>query len=168
VVQDRPTGVLTCYRTRHKLGAYLDGALDERATRSAERHLSSCATCQGEVGQLRRIKQALAETAVPEPDWTGFWPGVVRGIERERHAPSPALPRRRVRALSPRWAVGGAAIASLAFAFVLWQGARGPAPAEAGVLVSAAATEHPRGSVMVYTPPERDIVVVWVFDDPDD
>ena len=157
--------MLTCSRTRRKLGAYLDGALEERDARSAERHLSSCATCQGEVGQLRRLKQALAQTAaVPEPDWTGFWPGVVRGIERQGVAPQP---RRRAFALSPRWAVGGAALASLVVALVLWQGARGPVTAEADVLVNSAASDNPRASVMVYTTPERDLAVVWVFDDPD-
>ena len=61
--------------------------------------------------------------------------------------------------------MGGAAVAALALAFVSWQGARGPVPAEAGVLVSSADTEHPTATVMVYTPPDRDMAVVWLFDD---
>ena len=98
-----------------------------------------------------------------EPDWTGFWPGIVRGIEDERHRVVPASPRPAWR-LWPQWAMGGAAVAALALSLVVWQGARGPVPAEAGVLVHSANTEHPGGSVMVYTPPDQNMAVVWVFD----
>jgi anti-sigma factor RsiW len=163
-VVGRPTDVLTCYRTRRRLGAYLDGALGEDVAHSTERHLSGCTTCQGEAAELRRVKVLVLEaSAVPEPDWTGFWPGVVRGIEDARRGAAPARPRRVLRFWS-QWAVGGAAIAALALALVFWQGARGPVPAEAGVLVNAAATEHPGATVMVYAPPEQDLAVVWIFD----
>ena len=64
----------------------------------------------------------------------------------------------------PQWAMGGAVVAAVAVALVFWQGTRGPVPAEAGVRVHAAATDHPGATVMVYTPPEQDIAVVWVFD----
>jgi len=162
-VVGRPTDVLTCYRARRRLGAYLDGALGEGDVRWTERHLATCVTCQGEVGQLRRVKALVAEaSAVAEPDWTGFWPGIVRGIEDERRAVAPA-PTRRAWRLWPQWAVGGAALAAVLLALVLWQG-RVPFPGEAGVLVNAANTEHPGATVMVYAPPEKDLAVVWVFD----
>ena len=155
--------MLTCYRTRRRLGAYLDGALDDVQTRAAERHLTGCATCQAEVAQLRRLKTLVAEvSAVPEPDWTGFFPGIVRGIEDERRAV--AAPQRHARRLWPQWAVGGAAVATAALAFVFWQGGRVPPAAEAAVQVHAANTENPGGTVMVYTPAEKDLAVVWVFD----
>jgi anti-sigma factor RsiW len=157
-VLGRPTDVLTCYRTRRQLGAYLDGALGPDGVRLTERHLSSCATCQGEIGQLRRVKRALAESAaVPEPDWTGFFPGIVRGIAQQRVTPAPAR-RRPAFAFWPQWAL----------AFVIWQGGRVPVAAEAGVHVAAATTEHPSATVMVYTPPEKDLAVVWVFDSDSD
>jgi anti-sigma factor RsiW len=160
----RPTDVLTCYRARRRLGAYLDGALGSDDARWTERHLATCAGCQVEAAELRRIKTLVAEAAaVPEPDWTGFFPGIVRGIEDERRAAAPA-PTRRVRRFWPQWAVGGAALASVALALVLWQGGRVPTVAEAGVLINAATTEHPEGTVMVYTSPEKDLAVVWVFD----
>ncbi len=158
----RPTGVLTCSRARRRLGAYLDGALDASDARWTEHHLAACGACQGEAGQLRRVKALVAGvSAVPEPDWTGFWPGIVRGIEDERHR-APARPRQAWR-LSPQWAMGGAAVVAIALSLIVWQGARGPVPAEAGVQVSAASTEHPGATVMVYTP-DRDTAVVWVFD----
>ena len=160
----RPTDVLTCYRVRRRLGAYLDGALPAGEARWTEQHVTACASCQHEVGQIRRVKTLVARaSAVPEPDWTGFWPGIVRGIEDERRRVVPA-PRQPAWRLWPQWAMGGAAVATLALSLVVWQGARGPLPAEAGVLVNSANTEHPGGSVMVYTPPDQNMAVVWVFD----
>jgi predicted anti-sigma-YlaC factor YlaD len=160
----RPTGVLTCYRARRRLGAYLDGALGEADTRWVDRHLSTCSDCQGEIGQLRRVKALVVEAAaVPEPDWTGFFPGIVRGIEAERHRVEPARARRSW-SLWPRWAMGGAAVAALALSFVVWQGAQGPVPAEASVLINVAESDHPGATVMVYTPPAKDLAVVWLFD----
>jgi len=160
----RPTDVLTCYRVRRRLGAYLDGAFSQGDAAWIEGHLTGCTTCQQEVAQLRRLKTLVAEVAaVPEPDWTGFWPGIVRGIEDERRRVAPA-PARRGWNFWPRWAMGGAAVAALALSLVVWQGTRGPVPAEAGVLVTSATTDHPSGTVMVYAPPDRNMAVVWVFD----
>lgn len=160
----RPTDVLTCYRARRRLGAYLDGALGDADARWTERHLAACAACQGEAGQLRRVKALVAEvSAIPEPDWTGFFPGIVRGIEAERRGVAPAVTRP-VRRWWPQWVMGGAVLASIALALVVWQGGRVATPAEAGVLVTSANTENPGGTVMVYTAPEKDLAVVWVFD----
>ncbi|OLB37207.1 MAG: hypothetical protein AUI04_17075 [Candidatus Rokubacteria bacterium 13_2_20CM_2_64_8] len=161
--------MLTCFRTRRRLGAYLDGALEPGATRTAVAHVAGCARCQAEVDALHRLRSSLRETlsvALPA-DWTGFWPGVVRGIERERQAAAaPARQswqgRRGFR--HPRVAFGSALAAAAIGAFTLWQVmAPTPAPAEP-VVVHAAASEHPGASVMVYSPPERDLAVVWVFD----
>ena len=56
------------------------------------------------------------------------------------------------------------AVAAVATSLIFWQGAHGPVPAEAGVHVNAAETEHPGATVMVYAPADRSIAVVWVFD----
>ena len=161
----RPTDVLTCYLVRRQLGALLDGALTEGDADRAERHLADCARCRQEVSDLRRMKVLVAEAvAVPEPDWTGFWPGVVRGIQDSRDSVPVVTQTRAARRMWPQWAVGGAALAGLALALVIWQGGRGPVHAEASVVVNSAETENPGGTVMVYSSPERDIAVVWVFD----
>ena len=154
--------MLTCYRARKRLGAYLDGALGEGDARWTERHLAGCATCQGEVAELRRVKALVAEAvaAIPEPDWTGFFPGIVRGIQDEQRAPAPS---RSVSHWWPRWAMGGAAVATAALALVLWHGGRGPLPAEASVSVTDADTEDPGATVMVYSSAEKDLAVVWLF-----
>jgi anti-sigma factor RsiW len=161
----RPTGVLTHYRARRRLGAYLDGALPEADARWIERHVAGCAVCHAEAGQLRRVKALVVEAAtIPEPDWTGFFPGIVRGIEDERRAVAPAP---RARRLWPQWAMGGVALASAALALVLWQGGQRPATAEAAVLVNGANTDNPGATVMVYASPEKDLAVVWLFDGDD-
>jgi hypothetical protein len=98
-----------------------------------------------------------------EPDWTGFWAAVVRSVEAARRpVPRPAGPRRF------RWAVGGAVVAALAVSLTVWQLApwelmTGPVRPDMAVVVRSAGTAAPNGSVMVYSPPERDLTVVWVF-----
>ena len=158
----RPIGVLTCYRARKRLGAYVDGGLEADDARWTARHLTACATCQAEVDELRRIKALVAEaSAVPEPDWTGFFPGIVRGIQDEQRAAEPAV--RRSWGWWPRWAMGGAAVATAGLALVLWHGGRVPLPAEASVRVTDAETEDPGATVMVYSSAEKDLAVVWLL-----
>jgi len=161
--------VLTCFRTRRRLGAYLDGALDDGATRAAATHVAGCARCHDELDQLQRVRSLLRETlvaAVPA-DWTGFWPGIVRGIERERQAV--ATPSRQAwqgrRAIAhPRLAFGGALAAAAVASLTLWQVLGPVSSIPDAVTVSAANSERPGASVMVYSPPERDLAVVWLFD----
>lgn len=114
---------------------------------------------------MRRLRGLLRSILSPaEPDWTGFWQGVVRGIEDRRDARPVLVPQRRwwQPMWRPRWAVGGA-LAALLVAAGVWQWAPGPRPSEAGVLVTSASTEDPRGTVMVYSTKEQDVAVVWVF-----
>lgn len=152
--------MLTCYRTRQRLGAWLDGALDEGTARSTAAHVATCGVCQREAGELRRLHTLLSQTArVGDPDWTGFWPGVVRGIE-ERRVPRPA--RSASWRWRPQWAVG-ALVATLLVSLGVWQFGPNSSPLEPGVLVSSASTGDPRATVMVYGPPERDVAVVWVL-----
>jgi anti-sigma factor RsiW len=152
--------VLACFRLRRRIGAYLDEALDARGHRSVAAHLASCARCQRQAEDLRRLRAALrrAVSDAPPPDWTGFWAGLVRGIEHGRQTSAPS--RRRWR---PRLAFGGALAAAVLISVTLWQGFFSSTPPEAAVVVRSARTEAPGGSVMVYSPPERDIAVVWVF-----
>lgn len=157
--------MLTCYFTRRRLSAYLDGTLDGHAASAAATHLAGCARCQREADGLRRLRTTLqqgAATAAP-PDWTGFWPGIVRGVDdRRREVPTrPTWGWSRV-LRRPRLAFGGAVATALVASLTLWQAFYAPVAPEAAVVVSAN-TEHPDGTVMVYSPPERDLAVVWVF-----
>lgn len=160
----RPTSVLlTCFRTRRRIGAYLDGALDEGARGVVTDHLTGCARCQGEADRLRRLHGLLrsALSTAPPADWTGFWEGVVRGVDAARLAPLP-----RATALRwwrrPRVAFGSALAAAIVLSVTFWQ-LSGPTAPQAAVVVKSADTEHP-GGVMVYATPGQDMAVVWVFD----
>ena len=50
---------------------------------------------------------------------------------------------------------------------ILWQLPRSPfiPQAAAAISVTSADTNHPSGTVMIYSPPEKDLAVVWVFSD---
>ena len=152
--------MLSHYLNRRRLGAYLDGALDERTARSTAAHLATCGVCQREADALRRLRLLLQRsTAVADPDWTGFWAGVVRRVEDAKAArPAPALRR----GWRPQWALGGALAAALLLSIGVWQLAPS-GKAQDGVIVRSASTGDPSATVMVYGPPERDVAVVWVL-----
>ena len=159
--------MLTHYRTRRRISAYLDGALDERWAGIAARHLDDCTTCRREADELRRLRALMrrAGGAAGPVDWTGFWPGVVRRIQDGPVARPVEVHWRWPRAVSrPRLAFGGAVAALVLASLTLWQSLYTPAVLEDGVQVSVARTEMPDATVMVYTPSERDIAVVWLFD----
>jgi anti-sigma factor RsiW len=158
--------VLSHFLTRRRIGAYLDGGLNARDMRATEAHLTRCATCRRTADALRRLREALQRSLTPrDPDWTGFWQGVVRGIETDRlRAPAPERARRAF-GWRPRWALGGAVAAALAVSITLWQGGgRTPMLTETPIVVNNASTAHPDGSVMVYSTPDKAVTVVWVFE----
>lgn len=158
--------MLTCYRTRKKIGAWVDQALDAETARATATHVAACEGCAREAEELRRLRGLLRSTLTPaQPDWTGFWQGIVRGIEDQKAArPVPAPRRWWQEVWRPRWAVGSALAAALLVTLGVWQWMPpGPAPAQAGVMVTSARTDDPRGTVMVYSTPEQDVAVVWVF-----
>ncbi len=98
------------------------------------------------------------------PDWTGFWEGVRRGIETPRvEAVAGMRPRWHVR---PRFALGAAAALAVTALMLVWQVPRTPVMpiGEAAISVTSADTDRPNATVMVYTPPEKDLAVVWLFD----
>ena len=151
--------MLSHYVNRRRLGAYLDGALDDGTARSTAAHLATCGVCQREAEGLRRLRTLLqANAAVAEPDWTGFWPGVVRGIDAAKTARPAAVPRP---AWRPKWALGGALAALLILSVGVWQ--FGPGTSQDGIIVRSASTGDPGATVMVYGTPERDVAVVWVL-----
>jgi anti-sigma factor RsiW len=152
-----------CLFARHRLGAYLDGALEAAASRAVALHVEGCPSCRREIDGLRHMASLLqrALPAVADPDWSGFWPGIVRGIQDGRERPSVrARPR-----WSRRWVLSGVGAGALAvLAAVIAFETRTPlAPPEEPVVVTAANTQY-SGGTMVYHTPEK-MAVVWVFDD---
>jgi anti-sigma factor RsiW len=158
--------VLTCYRTRRRIGAYLDDALGDRASSKAFAHIAGCPRCHAELASLRRLEAMLREGSPSPslPDWTGFWEGVRRGVE------APAVEHRiRPRRVRPRLVVGTAAALAVGASVIFWQIPRTPlsSQAVAAVTVNSADTQRPGGTVMIYSPPEKDLAVVWVFTEED-
>jgi anti-sigma factor RsiW len=158
---------LTCPLYRRQIGAYLDGALAGSPARRVGAHLQRCLACRGEAESLRRLQALLRRTvSIPaEPDWTGFWQGIVRGIQDARRVPV-ALPRALPRVWwRPRLAVGAAMVAAVVLSVTLWQSSVWtPLAPDFPVIVSSADTEYP-GGTMVYSTADRAVTVVWVFDD---
>ncbi len=158
--------MLNCLLVRRRIGAYLDGALEGRGARVAQRHLVACADCREEAEALRKMKALLqrgadVHAAPPTHEWAEFWPGVLRGIEVAPRARAGSRPMW----LRPRWALGGALVAAVLASFTFWTW-QPPVemPSDDPVVVSSADTEQPGGSVMVYRTPEKDVAVVWVFE----
>ena len=154
--------VMICLLARRRLGAYLDGALDSGPSGAVVRHLDRCSRCHLEADRLRRMTVLirLAVPRAPEPDWTGFWPGIVRGVQDDAMRRLPAGQRR----WSRRWILGGATAAGVAALSLVaaYQHFAPSAPEEVAV-VTEADTQYP-GGAMVYHAPEK-VAVVWVFDE---
>jgi len=132
---------------------------------STARHLAGCSRCQRRAEELRRLRvlltRAVGQAGIPEPDWSGFWPGVVRGIEDSRLGR--ARPETVAHPWRPKWAISGALAAFLLATATLWQLGSVQIQTEPTVVVSSADTEYPEGTVMVYSPHGQNLAVVWVF-----
>jgi anti-sigma factor RsiW len=166
-----------CRLIRRRLGAFQDGEMGAAARAKTTAHLARCPGCTAELAGLGRLRAALT-SAVPGPPeavWDAFWPQV-----RARVATAPGEERPTRRAVwSPPVGVGrfafGSALAAVALTIIAivapWQPEpirpESPlvalAPAPANVVVQSVETADPQSSVMVYTNPESDVTVVWVF-----
>ncbi len=157
---------LGCLWSRPRLERLVDGALGPRAGRWTTSHAARCARCGGEVAQLTRIRLLVRSAApdVADPDWAGFWPAVRVRIASE--APRPVreswwLPYWKPVWGHPRVALGSLMVSSLALGLMLWPGA--PVTLAAPVVVQEVSSADPDRSVMVYSSPDDDVTVIWVF-----
>lgn len=157
--------LLKCFWTNRRLAAYLDGALSGRRVQAVAGHLRDCPECRGEVSRLEQLRGLLRATLTmaPEPDWTGFWGGIRGRIMSER-----PKPWREGWGWFPRLAFGGAlgglAAGVLLLAVLLWPLGSTEGPGRpGGVVVNTVETAHPNGNVMVFSSPEDEMTVIWVF-----
>jgi anti-sigma factor RsiW len=161
--------MLGCLWNRSRLERLVDGALGPRTERMATSHASRCVDCGGEVARLRRLRSLVQGAQVPmvEPDWSGFWPSIRQRIATERPAPvrdpwwllywKPVWGH-------PRVALGGLVVSSLVAALVLWPSLETTKTASAApVQVQDVSAADPDRSVMVYSNPDDDVTVIWVF-----
>ena len=157
---------LGCLWNRPRLERLVDGALGERAGRAVTSHAARCPRCGGEMEQLTRLRLLLRSSApdVADPEWAGFWPAVRVRIASE--APRPVreswwLPFWKPVWGHPRMALGSLMVSSLALALVLWPSA--PVTLGPPVVVQDVSSADPDRSVMVYSSPDDDVTVIWVF-----
>jgi len=160
---------LGCLWSRPRLERLVDGALGPRMGHVTASHASRCGDCRAEMDRLSRLRALVqsAEVQVADPDWAAFWPAVRQRIAAERPAPVRDawwLPYWKPVWGHPRVALGGLVVSSLAAARVLWPSpettkAAMPAP----VQVQDVSTADPDRSVMVYSNPDDDVTVIWVF-----
>lgn len=159
---------LGCLWSRPSLERLVDGALGPRMARVAASHTSRCGECRAEANRLLRLRALVqsAEMPVADPDWAAFWPAVRQRIAAERPAPVRDawwLPYWKPVWGHPRVALGGLVVSSLAAALVLWPSPETTKAAMAAVQVQDVSTTDPDRSVMVYSNPDDDVTVIWVF-----
>ena len=159
-----------CLWNRPRLERLVDGALGPWMGRVAAQHASRCPGCGLEVQRLRRLRALLrsAEGDVADPDWSPFWPAVRARIARETPVPVRDawwLPYWKPVWGHPRVALSGLVISTLAIALVFWPSVHAPVSRAVAspVEVQDVSTPDPNRSVMVFSNPEDDVTVIWVF-----
>jgi anti-sigma factor RsiW len=158
-----------CLWTRPRLERLVDGALAGWTGRVTAAHAAGCPKCSEELERLHRLRRLVrsAESPVAGPDWAGFWPAVRLRIASE--APRPIreawwLPFWKPVWGHPRVALGSLMASGLAAALTLWPSAEVTVPrVSAPVVVQDVSTTDPDRSVMVYSNPDDDVTVIWVF-----
>ena len=160
-----------CWRTQRVLDSYRDGELSPRRRARVERHLFGCMTCRAELAQLERVS-ALLRAPLAEPPqavWQTFWPQVrerLLAAERPRRLPWAVRWWPPIFA-HPRLAMGSAVLALALLAVGTWQGVQYMATpvglVQRGVVVQSVESADPNSAVMVFSHPESELTVVWVF-----
>jgi anti-sigma factor RsiW len=180
-----------CWLVRRRLDAYRDGELDAAVAARTDDHLAGCGECAAELASLGRLHSALALDFAepPEAVWDAFWPQVRARVAASEPEPRnrrawPSL------GAHPRLALGSvlaAAALVVLTVFGPWSTvtvpeppkvlpppapvASGPAPgivagvvpAAMPVVVQSVETAAPDSAAMVFTHPDTDSTVVWVF-----
>jgi anti-sigma factor RsiW len=178
---------IICRHIQKRLDAFQDGELTPAARARAEAHLARCPACTGELAALGRLRAALTAPVTEPPDavWDAFWPQVRSRIASAPLDEAPARPATWLAGVGPwRFAIGSALAVALALLVVVapWQRQpdlpegprvaapglpaevpRGGLPVTPAAVVESVETGDPQSSVMVFTNPDAEMTVVWVF-----
>jgi anti-sigma factor RsiW len=166
--------------TGERLGAFVDGELEEAEADAVRLHLAACPACQTDAGFLGRAGVLLREAvaAEPTPDPEAIWRAVRARIQAETPV---GVPVRRRRTL-PAWLALPRSLVWTAAALVLIAGLTllqtrewvTPAPGPPALPLPSLAAGPPAvvetleggggATVMLYAPPESPVPVIWVFE----
>src|SRR5262245_34212674 len=120
-----------------RLSAYLDDELEPKVRAAVAAHLAACATCAGELEELRQLQASLLETSVPDPG-PAYWASFTNRVQVRLSSAAADAPSRWLERLSS-WLLpsGGLGWVRLAGAFatvtlVAYLGMRGFRPESAG------------------------------------
>ncbi len=166
--------------TGERLGAFVDGELEEVEADAVRLHLAACPACRTDAGLLGRtgvlLRQAVA--AEPAPDPEAVWRAVRARIQAETPADVPA----RRRFTPPAWLAWPRSLVWTAAALVLIAGLTllqtrelvTPAPGPPALPLPSLAAGPPAvvealeggggATVMLYAHPESPVPVIWVFE----
>ena len=166
-----------CAKVLARLGAYVDGELQEARRQTLEAHLGSCQRCSDELARLRTLRDHLHRSlavSLPGQDARQFWAKVERKIleakaprwwtldgVRELFWAYPKL----------RWASGavlGAAILVFTADLLLRPPIPPPTPlgqADARQKTVVESVEGgPNSSVVLFSTPDRQLKIIWVLE----
>ncbi|MGH7407026.1 MAG: anti-sigma factor [Candidatus Methylomirabilales bacterium] len=166
--------------TGERLGAFVDGELEEAEADAVRLHLAACPACRTDAGLLGRAGVLLREAvaAEPAPDPEAVWRAVRARIQAEMPVGVPA----RRRFTPPAWLAWPRSLVWTAAALVLIAGLTllqtrewvTPAPGPPSLPSPSLAAGPPTvvetleggggATVMLYAPPESPVPVIWVFE----
>lgn len=164
---------LRCLWIRRWIDAYLDRSLSEARARRVVQHLDGCPPCRESARRQERLVTLVRSAAdeMAEPSWTGFWPGIRVRLLSEGETVGRLTHRRWVPHARPAWPLGwlprlalASAIAGVfVFSLALWRSdGRVDLPGP-GIVVQALEAPDPETSVMVFSTPEHEMTVIWIF-----
>lgn len=166
-----------CPTALKRLGAYVDGELQEARRQQVEAHVGSCQRCAAELERLRALGEHLRSSlAVPMPrrDADLFWEKVERKIQEAKVPRWWTLDRIRGMLRSHpglAWgsvAVMGAVIVLFSVDLLLRPSPRRPAqlvPADLSLRTIVESVEGgPNSSVVLLSTPDRQLKIIWVLE----
>lgn len=166
-----------CARILARIGAYVDGELEEGRRERMEAHILSCQSCSAELQRLRTLQEQLRRSlavSLPGQDADLFWQNVERKIQ-EAKVPRWWMPGQ-IRELfrsHPRLLWGSAGILGttvLLFTadMVLRPSLQPPAPLAPTDAPPRTVVESveggPNSSVILFSTPDQQLKIIWVLE----
>lgn len=166
-----------CSTVIPRLGAYVDGHLDDSRRRRLEAHVGSCQGCAAELQRLLTVRDHMRgclAVSLPAQDAARFWENVERKIHEGKAARWSRVDRlRELFWIHPRlWWASAAVLGTTVLLFtadlVLRPSIPPPAPLapmDAPVRTVVESVEGgPNSSVVLFSTPDEQLKIIWVLE----